>query len=558
MPGIMGRLGDVRAALPTLAALGLAGLAALALAIATHLPAPAVSGPSTHAAPAGLSRLQSLPLQAQSVISSTVGTGDRGFAARHTAAGWRLSGGGVRADFRGGAPVIGTAAGTLSLTLVGPPVTSVSASGNRVRLQRAGMQEWYAAGPLGIEQGFTLMHHPAATEGHQLTLSLTVGGALHARGAGSSVDFVGTRDAVAARYGGLTAFDAAHRALPSALRVKDGRVLITVNDRRARYPITIDPLVQQGPKLVPNDIQPGGSGSQFGDAVAIAPDGNTALIGAQIDNSSTGAAWVFTRSDGVWTQLGPKLLPTNGNSQFGTSVALSGDGSTALIGGELDSGQTGAAWVFVRSGSAYTEQQKLTGNGEIGAGQFGHSVALSNNGSTALIGGPDDQGAGGLSNTGGAAWVFTRTATSWGTGTKISPTTGPANNNSSNFGTAVALTPDGTIALIGGPGDGPGTGVVSEFIGPTWKSAQRLIPTGEAAPSGFGSAIAISGDSNTAVIGDQDDNNSTGGAAWVFTRSGTTWSQQGPKLVPNNASGPNAQVGNSVAVSGDGNTVLIG
>ncbi len=64
------------------------------------------------------------------------------------------------------------------------------------------------------------------------------------------MNFVGSHGEIAARYGGLTAFDATHRALPSALRVKDGRVLIAVNDRGARYPITIDPLVQQGGKLV--------------------------------------------------------------------------------------------------------------------------------------------------------------------------------------------------------------------------------------------------------------------------------------------------------------------
>ena len=70
------------------------------------------------------------------------------------------------------------------------------------------------------------------------------------------MNFLGSRGEIAARYGGLTAFDATHRALPSALRVKDGRVLIAVNDRGARYPVTVDPLVQQGGKLVPNDVHP--------------------------------------------------------------------------------------------------------------------------------------------------------------------------------------------------------------------------------------------------------------------------------------------------------------
>ncbi len=159
MPGI--RLVDVRAAL---AALGLAGLAALAVAITTHLPMPAPSGPATHTSSAGLSRLQSLPLQAQSLISSTIAADSRAFTARRTASGWGLSGGGVRADFRSGAPVMRTAAGTLSLSLAGVPApTSVTAHGNRVTLTRPGIREWYAAGPLGIEQGFTLAHRPGGT-----------------------------------------------------------------------------------------------------------------------------------------------------------------------------------------------------------------------------------------------------------------------------------------------------------------------------------------------------------------------------------------------------------
>ncbi len=268
----------------------------------------------------------------------------------------------------------------------------------------------------------------------------------------------------------------------------------------------------------------------------------------------------------MWNQVGAKIVPPAGDeigsSEFGSSVALSQDGSTALIGGILDNGQLGAAWVYVRSGSTYVEQKKLVGNGETPAGEFGESVALSANGNTALVGAPDDEGANAALVTpsdGGAAWVFTRSGTTWGTGTKISPAVGGA-NNPSHFGTGVALSANGTIALIGGPGDGPGSGAVVEYTGSgsSWTFQQRFLPNDESAPSGFGNAIAISADSNTAVIGDENDNNTPiGGAAWVFTRSGITWSQQGTKLVPSDASS-GASVGSSVAISGNGNTVLIG
>jgi hypothetical protein len=138
--------------------------------------------------------------------------------------------------------------------------------------------------------------------------------------------------------------------------------------------------------------------------VALSSDGSTALIGADSDNTNLGAVWVFTRSGSTWTQQGPKLTATGetGPGGFGRSVALSSDGNTALIGAYIDNAIVGAAWVFTRSGSAWTQQgSKLTGGGEIGRGEFGNSVALSSGGGTALVGGPQDR-----EPFAGAVWVF--------------------------------------------------------------------------------------------------------------------------------------------------------
>jgi hypothetical protein len=84
----------------------------------------------------------------------------------------------------------------------------------------------------------------------------------------------------------------------------------------------------------------------------LSADGNTAIVGGYFDNNYAGAAWVFTRSGGVWTQQGSKLVGTRavGIGTQGTSVALSADGNTALVGGEFDNNSTGAVWVFTRSG----------------------------------------------------------------------------------------------------------------------------------------------------------------------------------------------------------------
>jgi hypothetical protein len=544
MPGI--RLVDVRAAL---AALGLAALAALAVVVVAHLPVPAVSGPATHASSTGLSRLQSLPLQAQSVISSTVAADSRAFAARRTASGWDLSGGGVRADFRAGAPVMRTAGGTLSLSLAGVTApSSVTARGNRVTLTRPGLREWYAAGPLGIEQGFTLAHRPAAAAGHLLTLSLAVGGELRARASGADIAFVSPRGANVLRYGGLTAVDAARHRLPGTLRVQNGHVLITIDARGARYPITIDPLVQQSGKLVPNDLHSGG-GNGFGNSTALSADGNMALIGASGDNSGAGGVWVFTRSGGVWSQQGSKIRPQDASAtaKFGTSVALSTDGTTALIGGEGDGG-TGAAWAFTRAGSGWTEQTKLSGSGSANA-QFGHSVALSTDGNTALVGEP------GAGVGAGQWWAFIRLGSMW-----MSQGGGMTAGNGA-AGSSVALSSDGNTALIGSPtvSNGGSASVFTRSNG-TWNLQTTTPLTGalQSASAMFGAAVALSSDGNTALVGGPADANAVGGAAWVFTRANGAWSAQGGKLVPTNASGSGTQFGSSVALSAGGNTALIG
>ena len=125
------------------------------------------------------------------------------------------------------------------------------------------------------------------------------------------------------------------------------------------------------------------------------------------DAGHMGAAWVLTRSGSSWTQDGEKLTASGetGLGTFGWSVALSAEGNAALIGARADDAERGAAWLFTRSGSTWTQRgEKLTGNGEAGAANFGTSLALSANAGTALIGGQNDAG------NAGAAWAFQATS----------------------------------------------------------------------------------------------------------------------------------------------------
>jgi FG-GAP repeat len=276
--------------------------------------------------------------------------------------------------------------------------------------------------------------------------------------AGSQILFRTHAGATALRYGQLSAQDAAGRHLPAHMDLANGTLRLRVDDRNARYPLRIDPFIQQGEKLTGGgEIGKG----VFGISVALSGDGNTALIGGPGDNSYVGAAWVFTRSGSTWAQQGEKLTGggESGTAAFGQTVALSGDGNTALIGGPADNEGHGAAWVFTRSGETWTQQgAKLTGSGESGAGRFGNGVALSADGSTALIGAPGNH------NENGAAWVFTRSGQTWTQQRR--KLIGRGEIGGGNFGFSVALSADGNIALVGGPGD-------NRNIGAAWLYSRR-------------------------------------------------------------------------------------
>ena len=241
---------------------------------------------------------------------------------------------------------------------------------NRVVYPRLGLSEWYANGPLGLEQGFTIAKTLAQLPASLLTLSIALAGNTRpslASNAQSIGFYRGGREVLA--YGGLSASDARGRILRSWLALSDGRILLRVDTRGARFPLRIDPFVHQGEKLVGSGLS--GPYGYIGMSVALSADGNTALVGAPADGTDTeykGAAFVFTRSGSTWTQQGPKLTGGGelGGAWFGESVALSADGNTALVGGPIDDGATGAAWVFTRSGTTWTQQgEKLTGAGEV-------------------------------------------------------------------------------------------------------------------------------------------------------------------------------------------------
>ena len=266
-------------------------------------------------------------------------------------------------------------------------------------------------------------------------------------------------------------------------------------------------------------------------SVALSADGNTALVGAPADGTYTeyrGAAFVFTRSGSTWTQQGEKLTGAGEAARAGSaeSVALSADGNTALIGGPPTTTRLGAAWVFTRSGSTWTQQgEKLTGGGESGEGEFGKQRGAVRRRQHRADRRLQRQ------RTQGAAWVFTRSGSTWTQqGEKLTGGGRPAKASSAP---AWRCPRDGNTALIGEWGIESGIGAAWVFTRSGSKWAKQGGPLTAAGDGGeytwFGYSVALSAEGDTALVG-APHADGYAGAGWVFTRSGSTWRQQGEPL----------------------------
>ena len=315
---------------------------------------------------------------------------------------------------------------------------------------------------------------------------------------------------------------------------------------------------QQGQKLTGNDAV--GPAIDQGISVAISSDGNTAIVGGHNDNHGVGAAWIYTRSNGVWSQQGSKLVGTGAGGLTpaqGYSVAISGDGNTAIVGGMGDSNGIGAAWVYSLSNGVWSQQgSKLVGNDAVvGRAQQGFSVALSTDGNTAVVGALNDdvimfgQGV-------GAAFVYTRSSGVWAQqGSKLVGTDAVGASQQGR----VALSGDGNTLIVGGRGDDSGTGaawVYSRTNGVWTQQGSKLVGTGAVGSAVQGSGAALTGDGSIAMVGGPADNTGAG-AVWIFTQSNGVWTQQGNKLIGTGAAGA-ANQGYGVALSGDASSAIVG
>jgi len=258
---------------------------------------------------------------------------------------------------------------------------------------------------------------------------------------------------------------------------------------------------------------------KFGSSIAIY--GDTAIVGAYYDNVggiSVGSAYIFVNDGTGWT-LQQKLSGTSQGANFGSSVAISTD--TVVIGANGVQPH-GAAYVYVRTGTVWALQQELTsGSGD--PNFYGGAVAI--DGNTILVG---DAGDGSVGLFSGSAYVFTRSGATWSLQQKLTATDGEAN---AFFGASVAV--DGDQAVVGAPYAGAGAAYVFGRTGAIWAEQQKLTAVDGASGDQFGGSVAI----EDITIGVGSEENQGRGAAYVFTKPKTTWSQEQKLTLPNGEEG---------------------
>jgi len=295
-----------------------------------------------------------------------------------------------------------------------------------------------------------------------------------------------------------------------------------------------------------------GQAQAFGCAVAL--NGDTAVVGACRDNQLgilAGAAYVFVRAGGTWTQQ-QKLVAADGapSDHFGSSVAVSGD--LALVGSpwDGDAGEySGSAYLFVRSGGLWSQQQKLTAADAAPADRFGISVALEEG--TALVGADHDDDAAASS---GSVYEFVEDGGLWVEQQKLAAADA---TSFSYFGRSVAL--EGDTALVGavrGGGTVADSGSAYLFVrsGGIWSQMEELNASDGAAGDMFGGAVALEGEQAVVGASRDDTAGAASGSAYVFGRSGGVWSELA-KLTAADAAEYDT-FGTSVALSGG--VVLVG
>lgn len=508
-------------------------------------------------------------------ISDVIGRDQQAFHAITRATGFDVQNArqGIRASFTdAGADIrVGTAGWRVALMGYGygsklqkVATTRPSATANRVEYRRGAITEWYVNGPGGLEQGFTLARAPDERNGQPLTLALALppelAATVEATGRGLTL---WQGDAAVLRYRGLTANDADGRELSAWLEIVGKRLLIRVDDLAARYPVVVDPVMQEAVlKASDGDLS-------FGDS--IASSGDTIVVGSTGANSNQGVAYVFVKPAAGWggtLSENAKLSASDGapNDRFG-SVAISGDtivvgASNASVGANENQG---AAYVFVKPAGGWSgmlqENAKLTARSTTGRSgdHFGGTVAVA--GDAIAVG--EDQ-AYCCNSALARAYVFVQPAGGWSGALHESATLANAQELDDYVDVFVAMSGDASSIVASFHGitqAGDGAHYLNVFAEPDagWSGALQPSATLAHSDGVISGTFAVNQDGTAVVVGTPyDESSADAAAAYLFLKPAGGWSGAVNESARLTASSEDAhhQYADAVAIGGD--TIVLG
>jgi len=539
--------------------------AGAALALIAVIAAALLVQHSGSTAPAA-SAVHSIPLTARGVVSATLGREEKGYdivglSASNPAQGFHTS-------FSAGGVTITAGAARLALGVDGYgspgalraiPGAQPHASANRVTYSRGAVTEWYVNGPMGLEQGFDVNAPPAGGSA-RIALAVRLGGNMRARLARGGLLLTGGGSTL--RYGDLLARDAHGRVLPASLRLSGGRALIEVDARGAAYPLDIDPFTSKA------ELKAGDEAADSGFGVAVAISGSTLVVGADIHEGDTGAAYVFTTTNG-WSSAtqAAELTANPSNYFFGETVAISENESTIVVG----AGHT--AYVFVKPGGGWAAEANQTQTSELAApGEAPHvadtSVATTSDGKTIVLGVPGqtiNENTPEASADQGALFVYTEPSGGW----KEAPPTASSISASDGkekdlFGWATAISANGSTIVTGAPAEGFGssapTGRAYILTKPAggWSDTSgigtvEVKPSNLTAGARFGTSVASSETGGDIAVGAPGFYYNSG-AGFVFVQPAGGWGGSIKTAVLRGF----GEIGDSIAISSNGERVVTG
>lgn len=502
--------------------------------------------------------LASLPVAAQANVSAALGRDSAEFFARPVDGGFLANSRGLTARFIASGVEMTSGSARWGLALrgygYGNSLRSVSpatpqASKNRVEYRRGAMTEWYVNGPMGLEQGFTIKERPGKSDGRPLTIALATAGNLTPiaeDNAGLTLKTASGQEVL--RYAGLMAYDADGEDLKASMRLQGQQLLLQVNDRRARYPIVIDPVVQLA-KLTASD---GFSGEGFGTSVAMS--GNVIVVG-----TNGGEAYVFVKPLSGWKNMiqTARLTPSDHGAGFGASVAIGGN--VIVVGAPQANQSQGAAYAFLKPAGGWkdmTETARLAASDGAPGDGFGYAVAVS--GRTGVVGAPFAAVNGTFQQ--GAAYVFVADPASSArlvskTITETAKLTASDPTGGDQFGISVSSSGDAVAigALIGDEGKGEAYVFVKPPTG--WVSATE---TAQLKPSDSGGDMGVSvATSGGSVAVGALTSRGGAGSVYVFVEPQSGWADmtETAQLLPANCCW---SFGLSVSIDGAAGAIAVG